>query len=241
MTGLRTDRYDRPVNRATFGALLVATAAAAGPVRLLVDEVVAVVATHSITLSEVRAEARIQLVLARGAAAAELQPDRALLAATLRQMIDQRMVLAAVESLRTFEVERTELEGALMRFRGRLGAPEKYEVFTRRIDMTDDEIGQVLGRQLRYARFIDSKVKLQGGPRQAEAEEHCKKELGRKPSAAELEACGRKLQLDRYRKVTEEVLSELRKRIDVRILDSLDEPPAPPAARDGGLSVGRAG
>src|SRR5207237_4043146 len=99
-----------------LGALLAAGARAEER-RFLVDEVVAVVAAHSITLSEVRAEARIGLVQQGGGAGAQHEPDRGLLAATLRRMIDQRLVLSELESLRTFELERTEVESALIQFR----------------------------------------------------------------------------------------------------------------------------
>lgn len=191
--------------------------------RFLVDEVVAVVAAHAITLSEVRAEACIALVQEHGSPATKVEPDRGLLAATLQRMIDQRLVLSELESLRSFELERTEVEAALIKFRSRVGAPDKYEAFTRQIDLTDDEVGQVLARQIRYARYIDNKAKLQGALRKGEAEEACQRELGRAPTPVELEQCGHRLQVDRYRKVTQDVLAELRKRVDVRVLDPIEE------------------
>ena len=132
-------------------------------------------------------------------------------------MIDQRLVLSELESLRTFELDRTEIEAALLRLRGRFGSLAAYEAFTHRIEMTDDEIGQVLARQVRYGRYIDSKVKLAGGVRQADVDLGCKALLGK-----ELQACAGKLQLERYRKITEEVLAELKKRVDWRVLDSLE-------------------
>ena len=190
--------------------------------RYLVDEVVAAVGPHAITLSEVRAEARIQLLDSHGSQAALLQPDRPLLAATLLRMIDQRLVLTEVESLRTFEVDRAEIEAGLIKLRARFGTLAGYEAFTRQLEMTDDEIGQVLARQLRYARYIDSKVKLAGELRKGEADETCARELGRLPNADELAACSYRIVLARYRHVTEEVLAELRRRVDVRIIDALD-------------------
>ena len=214
------------LSAAALGAiwwLAVAPAGAAGVRRFLVDEVVAVVAAHSITLSEVRAEARIVLVQQHLSGAAWLDPDRGVLAATLQRMIDQRLVLGELESLRTFELERTEVESAMLRFRRKVGPPDRYEAFLRQIDMTDDEVGQALARQIRYARYIDSKVKLQGGLRKGDADEACAKDLGKVPTAGELEACTHRLQLDRYRKVTEDVIAELRKRTDVRVLDPIEE------------------
>ena len=208
---------------ALASTLLWAHAAGAAPKRFLLDEVVAVVAARSITLSEVRAEASIGLVQQHGAGASKAEPDRGLLAATLSRMVDQRLVLSELESLRAVDLDRTEVETAMIRFRAAVGPPERYEAFLRHIDLTDDEVSQVLGRQLRYARYIDSKAKLQATLRQGEAEEACQKQLGKEPTPAELEQCTHRLQVERYRKLTEEVLSELRKRVDVRVIDPIEE------------------
>jgi hypothetical protein len=229
LTASTSDGYDPPVPPrptrcalAALAALLWAAAAGAAP-RFLAEEVVAVVGAHSILLSEVQAEARILLAQQKGASAGELEPDRPLLAATLQAMIDQRLVLTEVESLRTFEVERAEIEGALQALRGRFGAPGPWAAFLRRIELTEEEVGQVLARQIRYARYIDSRVKLAGALRKADVDEQCGKELGPKASPTDLEQCERRLQIERYRKVTEHVIAELRKRIDVRVLDPLEE------------------
>ena len=225
LTGPSANDYDRRVKPfpASCALVLALAAGARAEKRWLVDEVVAVVAARSITLSEVRAEAIIALVEHRGAEAARLEPDRRLLGATLQGMVDQRLVLSEVENLRTFELDRAEVELTLLRFRNRFGPADKYEAFTRRLDMTDDEISQVLTRQLRYARYIDSKARLAGNPRKSETDERCAKELGRVPEPLELQACVRRLQVERYRKITEEVLGELRKRVDVRVLDPLGD------------------
>jgi len=231
LTRLLTDAYDRVVSRlgiAPPGLLLAAFLLASGkgqaaPRRYLLDEVVAVVAARSIMLSEVRAEASIGLVQQHGPGAAKGEPDRGLLAATLQKMIDQRLVLSELESLRAVDLERTEVETALLRFRTAVGAAERYEAFLRHVDLTDDEVGQVLARQIRYARYIDSKAKLAATLRKGDAEEACHKELGKVPTPGELELCTHRLQVERYRKVTEEVIAELRKRVDVRVLDPIEE------------------
>src|SRR5476649_1597467 len=113
---------------ALFSALFALPAVARGEGRrLLADEVVAAVAAHTITLSEVRAEARITLLELHGPTAAQLSPDRPLLAATLQRMIDQRIVLTEVDSLRSFELDRAEIEAALIKFRARFGSLAGYE------------------------------------------------------------------------------------------------------------------
>ena len=60
--------------------------------RQLLDEVVAVVEAHSITLSEVAAETRVRLVESQGPAAANAPLDRRILAASLRTTIEERIV-----------------------------------------------------------------------------------------------------------------------------------------------------
>src|SRR5207244_6943508 len=73
------------------------------------------------------------LVQQGGGAGAQHEPDRGLLAATLRRMIDQRLVLSELESLRTFELERTEVESALIQFRALVGSPDRYRSEERRV------------------------------------------------------------------------------------------------------------
>src|SRR5258708_40118385 len=70
-------RYHPPVRGMTVAALLAlfASSARAGE-RQLVDEVVAVVDAHSITLSELAAETRIRLVAEQGPAAGGAGLDR---------------------------------------------------------------------------------------------------------------------------------------------------------------------
>ena len=235
-------RQARPAAVLACAVALAAAGTARAAGRLLVDEVVAEVATRSITLSEVRAEARIKLLQDAGPAAALLEPDRALLAATLQGMVNQRLVLTEVESLHAAEIDKQELETALLRLRMKFGGLDRYEAFTRAIEMTDEEIGDVLARQLRYVRYIDSGLKLKPPLRDAEVDDACVKQLGRKPDAAERESCKRALLVQRYQAFTEEMLDKLRKRTEVRILDPLlPAKPKAPEAAPAPRAVGRAG
>ena len=82
--------------------LLLALAAGAGSAqeRQLVDEVVAVVDAHSVTLSELAAETRIHLVEQQGPQTASAQLDRPLLGASLRRLIQERVGSARASPLR---------------------------------------------------------------------------------------------------------------------------------------------
>src|SRR5437868_14370004 len=114
--------------RVLAAVLCVVAAALAEPERKLLDEVVAVVDAHSITLSELSAETRIHLVEQQGAQVAGAVPDRPLLAASLRRLVEERVILAEVDRLRLFDLERAELDAALARFRiGRASCREGVE------------------------------------------------------------------------------------------------------------------
>src|SRR5258708_7447575 len=153
--------------RALFGFVLCSGAAAAAE-RRLVDEVVAVVESQTITLSELSAETRIRLVEQQGAQLADAMPDRELLAASLRRVVEERVVLAEVDRLKLFDLDRAEVDAALARLRGKFATRERWEAFTRSLQLTDDEIAAVLARGIRVARYLDNRLKLAAQLRDSE-------------------------------------------------------------------------
>jgi hypothetical protein len=206
--------------------LLAATSAfAVGEGRKLVDEVVAVVDAHSITLSELSAETRIHLVEQQGAQLAQAAPDRPLLAASLRRLIEERVVLAEVDRLRLFDLDRPEVDGALARFRSRFATAEAYDRFLAQIEMTGDEVASVLSRELRVARYLDNRLKLTAQLRESEVAEAMRTYPG-----ADREEIRRKLAREKYERLLEGLLADLRRRADVRIVDSLSDDSRPPIA-----------
>src|SRR5258708_16467033 len=114
--------------RALFGFVLCSAAAAAAE-RRLVDEVVAVVESQTITLSELSAETRIRLVEQQGAQLADAMPDRELLAASLRRVVEERVVLAEVDRLKLFDLDRAEVDAALAPLPANLAPPHPSEAF----------------------------------------------------------------------------------------------------------------
>ena len=211
--------------------------------RQLVDEVVAVVDAHSITLSELAAETRIRLVAQQGPAAA-LQPiDRRLLAASLRRTVEERVVLSEVERLKLFDLERSEVDVLLARLRGRFASPQEYEAFTRAIELTEEEIGAILGRELRVARYLDNRLKLAAQLRDSELDEAAH---GKALSESERAVMRERLQQEKYQRLLQELLASLRERTTVRILDPLEAPAAPvgrgvPEPPDAGTVAGKGG
>ena len=200
-------------------ALLIALAGAPQQ-RQLLDEVVAVVETHSITLSELAAETRVRLVAAQGPAAATAPLDRRMLAASLRKTVEERVVMAEVERLKLFDLDHGEVEALLARLRARFAGEAEYEAFARAVELTDEEIGAILARELRVGRYLDNRLKLAAQLRDSELEEAAQ---GRKLTASEREIMRARLAQEKYQRLLGELLADLRKRATVRVLDPLDD------------------
>jgi len=216
LTGRRTHRYDRGM-RALL--LLALAGAASAQERQLVDEVVAVVDAHSVTLSELAAETRIHLVEQQGPQMASVQLDRPLLAASLRRLIQERVVLSEVERLKLFDLDHAEVDSALARLRARFPTTAAWEAFARQVELTDDEIAAILARELRVARYLDNRLKLAAQLRESELEEAWKAQ----GSQGDREGLRQKLSKDKYERLLTEVLAELRRKASVRVVDPLDD------------------
>jgi hypothetical protein len=208
--------------RASLLVLLLASAAAAQD-RQLVDEVVAVVDAHSITLSELKAETRIHMVEQHGAQIAAAALDRPLLAASLRRLVDERVVLSEVERLKLFDLDRAEVESAQTRFRARFPTVDSYDAFAARVELRPDEIGAVLAREIRVARYLENRLKLAAQPRESEVDEAAHTE-----PQADRSRLREKLAREKYDRLLGEMLGDLRRKANVRVLDPLDGKTQPP-------------
>jgi hypothetical protein len=193
--------------------------AARGEERQLLDEVVAVVEAHSITLSELAAETRVRIAAEHGPAPAAAVLDRRLLAASLRKTIEERVVLSEVERLKLFDLDRSEVDALVARLRSRFPTLADYEAFARSIELTDDEIGAILARELRVARYLDNRLKLAAQLRESEIDDAAR---GHQLTAAEREQLRSRLAQEKYQRLLQELLAELRRRSTVRVLDPLD-------------------
>jgi hypothetical protein len=190
--------------------------------RRMVDEVVAVVEAQTITLSELEAQTRVELVLLRGATLASIPLGRPLLAASLKRLVDERIVLAEVERLRLFDLDRSELEKEQIRFRARFPSLGSYEAFLGLLEMTDEELGAVLARGLRVARYLDSRLRLPSQVRDAEIDDAARAQGGPPLTRQQREELQKQLQRDKYERLLAELLAELRRRANVRVLDPID-------------------
>jgi hypothetical protein len=211
--------YHPRVRAAPLILFALAGFAAGAAERQLLDEVVAVVEAHSITLSEVAAETRVRLVENQGPLAAAAPLDRRILAASLRRTIEERVVLSEMQRLKLFDLEPGEIDALLARLRSRFPSRADYDAFARTIELTDDEIGAILARELRVARYLDNRLKLAAQLRESELEEAAR---GKKLSAAERDRLREHLAQEKYQRLLHELLTDLRRRASVRVLDSLE-------------------
>jgi len=197
---------------------LIALAAGAQE-RQLIDEVVAVVDAHSVTLSELAAETRIHLVEQQGPQMASAQLDRAILAASLRRLVQERVVLSEVERLKLFDLDHADVETAVARLRARFPTSAAWQSFTRELELTDEEIGTVLARELRVARYLDNRLKLAAQIRDGELEEAWKAQGKR----GDREGLRQRLSKEKYERLLAELLGGLRRKANVRIVDPLGD------------------
>jgi hypothetical protein len=127
------------------------------------------------------------------------------------------VILAEIDRLRLFDLDHAEVEGALARFRSRFPAAEAYDRFLARIEMTSDEVALVLARDLRISRYLENRLKLAAQVRDAELDEAMRASPG-----ADRGRMRQQLARAKYERLLEGLLADLRRKADVRVLDSLE-------------------
>ena len=80
-------------------------------------------------------------------------------------------------------------------------------------------LGMELARELRVARYLDNRLKLAAQLRDSELDEAWKAQGGQ----GDREALRLKLSKEKYERMLTELLAELRRRANVRIVDPLDD------------------
>lgn len=211
--------------------LLVVLAAAGAPPPAegrVVEEVVAVIRPAGgqprvVTLTKLTEEARIVLV-SRGATEAALRPlDGPALKATLDWYVDQTLLSEEAARLAVFEVEPGEARAELDRFRKRFARPEEFATFLSANGISEEEVLAVLRRMLRVQRYLDNRMATAARARVSDAEVEAawkerKAELGGLPLAQVREPLRSRLAEERMRAEVKALLSDLRRRGEVRVL-----------------------
>jgi hypothetical protein len=213
-------------------APLAAGAADAPPGGLVVDEVVAVVATRGreariVTRTKVAEEGRIALVSRGGLEAASAPLDGMMLRASLDWYVDQLLLHEEAVRLQVFEVDRDAAVAELARFKAEFPAPGAFKAFLFAIDATEEDLTSILRRSLRVRRYLESRLgRLRPTPREVEAwyQAHASEYGGRSLSDVSDEIAAR-LAASRADAETRALLADLRNRADIRILVDLGARP----------------
>jgi hypothetical protein len=83
--------------------------------------------------------------------------------------------------------------------------------------MRPEEIAAVLAREVRVARYLENRLKLAAQPRESEVDL-----VARKEPQVDRSALRERLAREKYDRLLAELLADLRRKANVRVLDSLD-------------------
>ncbi len=139
---------------------------AAGPQtpQVVIDEVVAIVDGEVITQSEVLIDARIRLVLGRGAlgimALAKL--DSGILDASLENLVNQVLINQRLRRLGAQPLPDRVIDLALTRFISHFKSEDAFEAYKRRYGIPLDAISSTLRRELENSRYLQERLGLGG-------------------------------------------------------------------------------
>src|SRR5215471_18548476 len=127
----------------------------------IIDRVVASVASHVITLSELEFEARVALIQHGGLQAAHAPLDDRALRAALELAVAERLETDAADRLQVFNLEESEVASALSDFKSKFPTKAELAEFLARHEADEQQLAAVLARRLRAEKIVDSKVSLQ--------------------------------------------------------------------------------
>jgi len=199
----------------------------------VIDRVVALVAGHVITLSELEFEARVALIERGGVEAANAPLNDQALRSALELAIGERLETEAADKLQAFNLEQGEVESAMRQFKSKFRSDSELASFLAKHEADQQQLATVLARRLRAEKILDSKISLRARVSDAEVrrfyDDH-RSEL----SGTFDEVRGKireKLVRDRYASLASEELRQIRKGVDVRMIA--------PFARQTGASEGQ--
>ncbi len=193
--------------------LLFALAADGGP--WVVDRLVAAIAGRPLTLSELDLEARVVLVRQGALHAAQAPLDEDLLVRVLDYVITQSLVVHELDRLKLDEVEGEEVRTQVRGFASRFESPAAYQSFLARQDVAEEALAAIFRRDLRVARYVERRVRLQARVEDSEVraylDAHADEVAGMDRGAA-ADAVRAKLSRERAAEVTRREMAEVRAR-----------------------------
>jgi parvulin-like peptidyl-prolyl isomerase len=207
------DRRGIPLRQRAAAVLLVLLFAGPAAAERL-DHIVAAVNGEVITASELAQTVALNERLGRPGR------DRAVLETeTLDGLIVRRLLVQEARRLKFVEVTNQEAAAAAAALRARFGSEESATAFLRSLDLSDAELGRMVGEQLLVEKFVEKKVGLFVRVSRDEAEryfeDHAAEFRGKR--FAEVQKAVTALLTDRkVGQQLDQYVAELRSRADIR-------------------------
>lgn len=186
---------------------------------MLLDEVVAVVDTRFVLLSELMVETRLVRARREGPAALERPLDDAALAAGLDALIDRLVVHGEAERLQVFEVSAAQARAEVESWRQSIG-PARLEAFLRRYEVDEHTLNEVVSRHLRVSRYLEGRFRLAARPRESDVEMYvaAHPDLSKRPYDQVAPEVRDRLARERFQTLTQAFTADVRRRARVRLL-----------------------
>jgi hypothetical protein len=186
----------------------------------VIDRAVAVVDGQLITLSELEFEARVGLIQRGGTRGAEDPLNDEARRSALQLSIVERLETAEADKLHAFVLEESEVEAAVREFRARFENEAAFSRFLARNDVDLQQLGALLGRRIRAAKALDSKIRLRSSISDSETRRHFDEHRAdfNHPYTEVREQIQQKLFRDRYNERVKAELKQMRKQADVRLI-----------------------
>jgi hypothetical protein len=180
------------------------------------DEAVASVDGKVITATQLEFEARVLLINAGGARAAFETLDQEVKKSSLLAIIDQKVATLESDRLGTLEIDQSELDSAIARFREFFEGDSEFRIFLDRHEADLSDVAEVLKRGLRAQRALEGRLKLKAQVSESEA----KKYRSERPELSEvsIETVKQRLFALRFASLARTELKNARKQADVRLL-----------------------
>jgi hypothetical protein len=223
--------------------LLSARTPAAEEVPFLAEEVVAVVETRAVLLSELEVEARLMRAQDDGPGTLTLPLEPAELRSALDRLIDRHVVFAEAERLQVFTLGAGEVDREIAALQARMG-PERLAAFLAAWDVDERTLRDIVQRDLRVGRYLEGRFKLAAKPREADLAAYWKAHLEEfrgqtfEQAAPEIR---QGLQRRKYQALAQGFVADVRKRARVRMLRDFEAPgsESPKSGTAAAAEVGR--
>lgn len=193
---------------------------------VLAEEVVAVVDKRAVLLSELEFEARLARARAQGPQTLEAPVPPAELRAALERAVERLLVFQEAERLQVFELAPGELEAAVGALRALLGATQ-LDAFMARWGLDDRSLSDVLQRELRAVRYLESRFRLASRPRELDVQayllSHRAEYMGRPSDEAAAEV-RMLLAKERFERLVASFIADVRRRTRIQLLRDFDAP-----------------